>query len=33
MKRGCRGAQKMVKNWLRRFKIQGLKFDSMSFDR
>jgi hypothetical protein len=29
--RGYQNAQKMTKNWLRRLKIQRLKFDSIFF--
>ena len=29
VKKGCQKAQKMIKNWLRRFKIQKLKFGNI----
>jgi hypothetical protein len=31
VRRGCRSAHKIVKHWLRRFKIQRLKFDNIFF--
>jgi hypothetical protein len=31
VRRGYQSAQKMTKNWLRRLKIQRLKFDSIFF--